>query len=181
MKRRAIFTTVLASALTLSVAASAAFVGAGDEDVSFLAEGTAGMKINGKAQSLKAVERNGDITFTVPVNNLKTGIGLRDRHLRGYLKADKHPNAILVVERSKLKLPDDKKEVRGSATGKFTVAGVTKPLKFTYKAKRTGSDFHVQALATVDIKDHDIEQPCWLKVCVDPDVKLKVKFKLRDQ
>ncbi|MBX3128317.1 MAG: YceI family protein [Polyangiaceae bacterium] len=181
MKRRALIASLLSAALTVSAIASAALVSAGDEDVTFLAEGTAGMKINGKASSLSAREHNGVLRITVPVGDLKTGIGLRDRHLRGYLKTDKNPNATLQIDRAKLKLPADGKELRSSATGQFTIAGVTKPLKFTYKAKRTGSDYHVQALATVDIRDHDIEQPCWLRVCVEPDVKLKVKFKLRDK
>jgi polyisoprenoid-binding protein YceI len=138
------------------------------------------MRIHGTAATLTADEADGKLTIKVPVDNLKTGIGLRDRHLKKDLETDKYPTATLQIERSKLSFPENDQEVSASATGSFTLHGVTKPLKFTYKALRTGSDYHVQALATVDIRDHGIEPPCYLGVCVDPTVKLKVKFKLRD-
>jgi len=178
-----VFRTFLSalSALTVSLAASAALEDAGDVDVRFLATGPAGMQINGQAQDLKAKEQDGKLALSVPVTNLKTGIGLRDKHLKKYLEVDKHPKATLEIDKSKLKLPEDGKKARGTATGNFTLHGVTKPLKFAYQAKRTGSDYHVQALASVDIRDHDVEVPCYLGVCVDPKVKLKVKFKLRDK
>ncbi|MBK9001258.1 MAG: YceI family protein [Myxococcales bacterium] len=169
------------AAISVSLAASAALEDAGDVEVRFLAVGPAGMKINGEASELKAKEKNGKVTLEVPVTNLKTGIGLRDKHLKKYLEVGKYPSATLEIDRSKLKFPENDKTVRASATGSFTLHGVTKPLKFQYKALRTGSDYHVQALATVDIRDHDVEVPCYLGVCVDPDVKLKVKLKLREK
>ncbi len=162
-------------------AALAKLADAGDIDVRFLATGPAGMKINGTGAALSASEADGKITIKVPVTNLKTGIGLRDKHLRKYLETEKYPDAELSVARSALKLPEDNQDVQSKGSGSFTLHGVTKTLPFNYKAKRTGSDYHVQALATVDIRDHGIEVPCYLGVCVDPLVKLKVKFKLRDQ
>lgn len=180
MKTARILLTTFA-ALTISLTASASFVDAGDHEVEFLATGPGGMKIKGEGEGLSASESGGKLKITVPVTNLKTGIKLRDRHLRKYLEADVHPNAILEVERSSLKLPGNDKEVESSATGNFTLHGVTKPVKFSYKANRTGSDYHVQGRASIDIKDFKVEQPCYLRVCVDTDVKLKVKFKLRDK
>jgi polyisoprenoid-binding protein YceI len=181
MTRRSILVTIVFSILTFSLVASARLVSAGDVDVRFLALGPAGMKINGKSGELNVEEKDGKIVHTAPLTNLKTGIGLRDKHLRGYLETDKYPNATLVVDKSKLTLPEDNKTSRGSATGQFTLHGVTKPLKFSYRAKRTGSDYHVQGLADVDIRDHKVEVPCYLGVCVQPVVKLKIKYKLRDQ
>lgn len=181
MKRNVLIASALAFGLAIPLGASAKFESAGDEDVRFLALGPAGMKINGKASDLTASESGGKLKIKVPVDDLKTGIGLRDKHLKKYIKSNTHKTAVLEVDRSKLKLPGDKKTVTGSATGSLTLAGVTKPLKITYKAKRTGSDFHVQGRATVDIRHHDIEVPCYLGVCVDPEIKLKVKFKLRDK
>jgi len=172
--------TVLAAS-TVSLAASATLEDAGDVDVRFLAKGPAGMKINGEGGDLTASEKGGKIKITVPVDNLKTGIGLRDRHLKKYLEAGTYKKATLVVERSALKFPGNDKTVRSKSKGEFTLHNVTKTLSFEYKALRTGSDYHVQALATVDIRDYGIEVPCYLGVCVDPDVKIKVKFKLREK
>jgi polyisoprenoid-binding protein YceI len=180
MSRRSNLVLVAASVLSISLVASAKLESVGDSELRALANGPAGMKIQTESGGLKTEEKDGKVTITAPLTNIKTGIGLRDKHLRNYLKTDKHPNATLVVERSKLKLPDDKKTTRGSATGKLTLNGVTKDHKFTYKAKRTGSDYHVQGLSEIDIRDYKIEVPCYLGVCVKPDVKIKVKFKLRD-
>ncbi|HEY3234180.1 MAG TPA: YceI family protein [Polyangiaceae bacterium] len=174
---------VLASSLAVLTAAwmaHARLVDAGDLDVGFLAVGPAGMKIRGSAPSLKANEQDKKIKVTVPVTNLETGIKLRNKHLRRYLEADKFPNATLVVGRGKLKFPEGEQSVEARATGDFTLHGVTKPLAFTYRAKRTGSDYHVQALADIDIRNFKVEVPCYLGVCVEPNIKLKVKFKLRE-
>ncbi len=179
-RRSVLAVAALAAASTLAGGAAARLVSIGTPAVSFQAIGPAGMKIDGTASQLTAAERDGKVVVTVPLTNLKTGISLRDKHLRGYLDTAHHPDATLSVERSKLKLPDDNQTVTASATGAFTLHGVTKPLAFTYRAKRTGSDYHVQALATVDIRRFGVEVPCYLGVCVKPDVKLKLHFKLRD-
>ncbi len=171
----------LAAVVSLSVAASAKFVDAGDEEILFQATGAVGAKIRGEGAGLRAREKDGKLTISVPLTNLKTGIGLRDRHLRRYLETDKFPEATLEVERTTLKLPENDKSVNASRKGDFTLHGVTKPIKFHYQANRTGSDYHVQALATIDITDFGIEKPCYLRVCAGTQVKLKVKFKLRDK
>jgi polyisoprenoid-binding protein YceI len=178
---KALVLAAAVAALTFSLAASAKLVGIGDNDVKFLALGPAGMKINGSAPTLKAEEKDDNLVVTVPVTDLKTGIGLRDKHLRGYLETSKYPTATLAVERSKLKIPENGKTVESSATGKLTLHGVSKDTKFKYQAKRTGSDIHVQGVVDVNILDHKIEKPCYLKVCVDPKIAVKVKFKLRDK
>lgn len=180
MKSARILLTAFA-ALTVSLSASASFVDAGDQDIQFQATATGGMRIRGEGSGLTASESGGKLKITVPVTNLKTGIGLRDRHLRKYLETSKYPEATLEVSRGKLKLPANDGSVESSATGDFTLHGVTKPVTFNYKANRTGSDYHVQGRATIDITNFKIEQPCYLGVCVDTEVKLKVKFKLRDK
>lgn len=167
-------------ALSIPLVASAELKDAGDVDVRFQATGPGGMKIKGEGDALTASEADGKLTIKVGVTKLKTGIALRDRHLRKYLETSKYPDATLVVARSALTLPEDNQEATGKATGELTLHGKTRSNAFSYKAKRTGSDYHVQGLTTIDLRDFDIEVPCYLGVCVDPEVKLKVKFKLRE-
>ena len=90
------------------------------------------------------------------------------------------PGGDAAIERSKLKMPADHQVAQASATGSFRLHGVTKRLEFKYRAKRMGSDYLVQGLTEVDIRDFGIEVPCYLGVCVHPKVKIKVKFKLRE-
>lgn len=179
--RKVSFVQGVVAALAISFAASAQLVDAGDVDVGFLATGPGGLHIRGSGDGLSAREEKGNVLIRVPVTNLKTGIALRDQHLRKYIDAKRHSHATLEISRSKLKFPADDKKSTGRATGTFTLHGVSRQLEFDYTAARTGSDYHVQALATIDITDYQIEQPCYLGLCVDTKVKLKVKFKLREK
>lgn len=178
---RRLIPLLVVTVLTSALVASAQLSSIGPATIEFLARGPAGMKINGTGSGLSVNETEGKLTITVPLTDLKTGIGLRDKHLRGYLHTDKHPNATLVLERSRLKSPADGQTAEAAASGNFTLNGVTKPLKFKYRAKRTGSDYHVQGVGEINIENHAVEQPCYLGVCVDPNVKFKASFKLRDK
>jgi len=183
MKHRSIIRqAALATTLVLSCAAfaHAALTGIGDSSTGFLAKGPGGLKIDGTGSGAKASEAGGILTITAPVNKLKTGMSLRDDHLKKAINADKHPNATLAVPRTSLQFPEDGKAVTSSATGKFTLNGVTKDLKFDYKVTRTGSDYHVQGHSKLDITNFNIEKPCYLGVCVEKDVEIKVKLKLRE-
>lgn len=179
--RRILAAGGLLAGLTVALAAHAEFVAAGDIDVKFQAKGPAGLKINGHGASLTATEKDGNVEFVAALDGLKTGIGKRDEHLKKTLEVDKYKHAKLVVPRSAVKLPEDQKSIEGKTTGTFTLHGQSKKVPVEYKVKRTGSDYHVQGLTTIDIEDFGIEQPCYLGVCVDPNVKVKVKIKLRDK
>lgn len=181
MTRRAFaFVTAIATTMLLCTGAFARLVGIGKPSVRFLAVGPAGLKIDGHSSLLSAEENKSVIEVTTPLTHLYTGISLRDHHLRGYLETDKYPSATLAVSRSALKLPQDRQTIEAQATGRFTLHGVSRSVPFRYKALRTGSDYHVQGLMQIDIRDYKVEVPCFLGVCVHPVVKIKVKFKLRE-
>jgi polyisoprenoid-binding protein YceI len=166
--------------LTCALAANAALTSVGESTSGFRAVGPGGLKIDGTGKGVKASEAGGILTIVAPVNDLKTGMSLRDDHLKKAIHTDKHPTATLAVPRASLQFPEDGKSVTGSTTGKFTLNGVTKDLKFEYKVTRTGSDYHVQGKAQIDITAFKIEKPCYLGVCVEKDVQIKVQLKLRE-
>lgn len=167
--------------LSYTLVATARLASIGESTSRFQAVGPAGLKINGSASQVSVAETDGRLTASVSLRDIKTGIGLRDRHTKKYLKVDAHPTTTLTIERAKLTFPADQKSAAGNATGDYILAGVRKPLAFQYDVKRTGSDYHVTARAVVDIRQHGIETPCYLGVCVDPNVKIIVSFKLREQ
>ncbi|HSC88764.1 MAG TPA: YceI family protein [Polyangiaceae bacterium] len=160
--------------------AQAAFEGLGAGELEFRAAGPAGLTIDGEGSGITLHEEAGFLILTAPLAQLKTGISLRDDHLRKALDTKTYPTARLTVERTKLKLPADNQEYEGTAVGQLTLHGVTKPTQFAYKAKRTGSDYLVQGRFEVDITQFNIEVPCYLGVCVDKTVKVKAKLKARD-
>jgi polyisoprenoid-binding protein YceI len=180
MKRLFVPALVLLST-TFAVAALARFELIGDSEIQFQAVGPAGLTINGTASSLSGKEEKDSIVLTTSAKGLKTGIGLRDRHLRKYINADKHSEISFRVKKSALEVPEDRKEVESQAKGVLTLNGQTKPVSFVYKAKRTGSDVHVQGRGEIDIEKFGIEIPCYLGVCVERTVKVKAKFKLRGE
>ena len=184
MKRHArrMLSAVTLAGLTFALAAQAAFTGAGDTDVRFQAVGPAGLTIDGEGTGLTVSEEGGKVKMVAALTGLKTGMALRDKHLKNYLHVDQHPQATLVVDRGSLKLPGDNEVVESTATGQFTLNGQTQAVPFTYRAKRTGSDFHVQGLATNTQAKHDLKL-CKLgdTICFGYTVDLKDKFKLRQE
>jgi len=149
-------------------------------DVKFHATGPFGMKIDGAMNNLSVSEEGDKLVLKVDLANLKSGNDTRDEHFQGYLK---QKVAKLEVAKSAINFPADKEEKGGEATGTFTLNGKTdKNFKVKYKAKRTGSDYHVQGLATITLAKHDLKL-CKLgdTICVGDTVDLKVKFKLRQE
>jgi polyisoprenoid-binding protein YceI len=168
--------------LTVALAASAdTYDVVGKPDLGFTAVGPGGLKINGTTDTLKAFEDGGKLVFKASMTNIKTGIGLRDNHTKKYLEADQWPDASLTVDKSAIKMPEDGKKSSGSAPGKFRLHGVTRDVKVNYTAEKSGADYAVEGHFTVNIIDHKIEKPCYLGVCVDTNVKVDAKFKLKQK
>ncbi len=147
----------------------------------FFATGPAGLQVEGHGSKLSVHEASDRVTVEVALDTLETGIDLRDEHLKEHLHAAQHPNAKLSVARSALTFPTSEAPVTGKAQGDFWLNGKSHAMSFTYQARRAGDRIQVQGLSSVDIRDHDIEVPCYLRVCVKPEVKLKVKFEVRDR
>jgi polyisoprenoid-binding protein YceI len=174
-------TATLAAVSFAAATASAQLVHVGEPLVAFMATGPGGLQIKGHTTKLSVRDMPDELEITVPVTQLETGIGLRDRHLREHLHAEQHPAAKLVVKRAALAFPRDQQVGQGQAQGDFWLNGQKHPIQFSYQADRSGAQYQVQALATVDIRHHGLEAPCYMKLCVEPLVKLKVKFSVQDQ
>lgn len=167
--------------LAVALSADAKLASIGTPKVQFQAIGPAGLVIDGWSADLSAAETDGQLVVNAPLTDLHTDNSLRDKHLRRYLEVDnkQYATAHLSVAVADLELPDEGKVVTGHAKGKFSMHGKERPVGFDYQAKRTGSDFHVQGKLEIDIRDYGVEVPCYLHICVKPDVKIKVAFKLR--
>jgi hypothetical protein len=153
----------------------------GAPEVHFLASGPAGFAINGKSDSLSGRQQGERLVFTASMTDLKTGLELRDKHLRDYLEADKFPTAKLAVDVTQLETPSDKGHVVAKRNVELTLHGVTKSVQVKYEAKRAGSDLFVEGQTEFDIRDFKVKVPCFAGVCVKPEVKVTVKFKMREK
>jgi polyisoprenoid-binding protein YceI len=172
--------THLASALLVSLAplaADASLSTSGGSSVTFHATGPAGMRIDGHTSDLSVADDAQNVTVTVPLRNLSTGIGLRDHHMRDkYLEVGRYPNAELVVRKSALRFPQGGSQTSGDATGTMKIHGRTASTTFHYSARRDGSIIHVTGTAQVDMRDYGIRVPSYLGITVKPNVGVDVQF-----
>jgi polyisoprenoid-binding protein YceI len=82
------------------------------------------------------------VKLEVPVASLRTGIDLRDQHLRSpmWLNADQHPTISFVSKKAR-RLDNDRWEV----TGDFTLHGVTRTLKTVVSVREIPGDLAKKA------------------------------------
>ena len=159
------------------VSEAEAYSASGTPDVQFTASGPAGLQIIGKTHDLSLREDGAQLVVRVPLANLDTGISLRNKHMREkYLEVERYPNAELTVARGALQVPESG-AAEGTADGSFTLHGVTKPAKFTYKVSRVApSRLHVSGALHVNFTEHGISVPSYLGITVKPDVDVQVSF-----
>lgn len=145
-----------------------------DGDVEFLAVGSPGfLKISGKGAKAvgTAAVTDGVATghFIVALEDLKTGIELRDKHMKEkYLETPKWRDAYLDLDAWKVT------DTSTKFSGKLTLKGVSKPVFGT-------AAFHdgvLRAEFEIDLKDFPVGVPSHLGVTVAEDVTVVAKLKV---
>ncbi len=102
---------------------------------------------------------NSEFYFQVELATIKTGIGLRDRHMREkYLETDTYPYASYKgkITNAEMITADS---IQVETNGEFTVHGITNQRNISGALVRTDSGWFVQAEFKVDLNDHNIEIP----------------------
>lgn len=182
MKSKLHLIHVLTAGVVLSIplTADAKLDGASDSAVQFSAAGPAGMAIVGKTSDLKVSDDGQNVTISVGLSSLSTGIGLRDKHMKEkYLQVQTYPSAELSVSRGALKFPSSG-PATGSAQGTMKIHGKTKGVTFNYTAKPDGGKISVSGTVHLNVADYGIEIPSYMGVTVKPDVDVSVQFSTKD-
>ncbi len=149
----------------------------GESSVTVLAHGPAGLRIEGRSSDVSLEEDASVLTFRVPIAPIETGIGLRDRHLRETLEAEKFPAAILWVSRSELTFPKEREPAEGTARGELTLHGQSRPVEVHYRAELgAGGITKVRGSVQLDMRAFEIKSPSYLGVTVAPEVEVKVEL-----
>jgi polyisoprenoid-binding protein YceI len=168
-----------ASLLGLSAGAQATLSAPTEQHVSFVASGPAGMKIEGSTSELSLADQGDNIVITVPLANLSTGIGLRDRHMRDkYLEVPKYPSATLSVARSALKVPSAGDKVQMDVPSTVTLHGQARPVTVHYEAKRDGATVLSHGSFRINMTDFGVVVPVYLGVTVKPEVDVSANFRV---
>lgn len=185
-RRSRLIVAVAVSSLTFSVIAFAALesLGSANYQVEAAAKPKIGprLEFDGKGPAT-AKEEGGKLVFKADLKKLD--MGNRTSHMKEDFEVSKHPTVTLSIDKSKLKMPDDKKKESDTVTGELELHGKKKPVKVKYSVARTGSDYHIKN-ATFSFKytDFGIKEICRFKgtICVEPSVTIKVpQMKLRDK
>ena len=178
MSSRLLAPLAVVTVLGLAVAAEAKLSAAGGQSVQFTAVGPAGLKIVGKSNSVAVDSDDKNITITVPLSNLDTGIGMRNTHMKDkYLETAKYPNAVLVVPKAGAGYPAGGS---GNAAGTLTLHGQTKPVTVHYDVKKEGAEYAVSGTAHINMTDFKIDQPSFAGATVKPDVDVAVSFRAKE-
>jgi polyisoprenoid-binding protein YceI len=177
--RNGFFVAVSPVLILFGVSAHAALSSPTNALVAFQAAGPAGLKIEGTTSDLKVAEEGPNVTISVPLANLTTGIALRDRHMRDkYLEVPKYPEGTLTIARSALKFPANGEKAAGDASGMLKLHGQTKAVSVHYDAKAEGGAFAVQGRFHINMTDFGINVPIYLGVTVKPDVDVSASFRV---
>jgi polyisoprenoid-binding protein YceI len=142
-----------------------------------VAHGPAGLRIEGRSAEVSVDDETSALVFRVPVAPIDTGIGLRNRHLREALEADRFPVATLHISRAGLKLPSEAAPlIDGLATGDLSLHGQTRAVSVHYLARRDSSVIHVKATLRLDMREFGIETTSYLGVGVAPEVEVEAEL-----
>ena len=164
---------LFASLLLLSSMARTALALERAGDVTVLARGPGGVRIEGKSREVSLAEDASALLFKVPLAPIDTGIGLRNRHLRESLEVDKFPDATLRVRRADLEFPKDGSPVESQVTGELVLHGHSRAVPVHYRAERTaGGLTRIAGSLRLDMRDFEIVPPSYLGVSVSPGVEV---------
>ena len=143
----------------------------------------------------KDITKNPKGKVIVNVASLKTGINLRDEHMRSadYLNTAKYPDATFVLTglKASKKSLDNTKPLNATATGKLTIHGITKqvsvPVTLVYfkEDKKTGSKqpgnlLRLKANFNVKLSDYNITVPQILFYKLDETVAINIDIVASD-
>ena len=161
-------------------------------------------KIVGVANGLNATVmiNKDDITkmpkgmVKVPIANIKTGIDLRDEHLRSkdWLNAEKYPYAefhLKAIKNPSSKSLENGQKVKATLVGTFSVHGksheIEVPAELTYfkesektKARAEGNLLVVDAEFKIKLSDYGVKIPSMVVGKVNEEVKISTNFVASD-
>ena len=101
--------------------------------------------------------------LTVPVESLKTGLDVRDKHMKKRFKPKKYPNIIIKNAKGSLK------SGKGSAT--IIITGIKKKISFQLKKLKNN---HIQVKFVLNLPDFKFEDINYKGVGVEDKVKAKI-------
>jgi polyisoprenoid-binding protein YceI len=118
----------------------------------------------------------------VPVASLKTGIRLRDEHMRKYIfqtPDGQVPDVRFTAEAVDCPRAESSNVYTCPLSGSLTVRGTSRPFAITLKATRHADSFRVAGDAKLALSAYEIERPSQFGVRTDDEVRIHLEFSVR--
>ena len=133
------------------------------------------LRDNGSGLQLQQLEA------VVTVGSLKTGIKLRDEHMRKYIFETPDGQAPDVrFSADTTECPKNGAGYACSAAGNLTIRGTSRPFTIELKVARNGEAFHVTGDGKVTLSTYGIERPSQFGVRTEDEVKIHLDVKARN-
>lgn len=149
-------------------------------EVRFLAKITGGSftatseKVQGSVR-LDPEKKTLTANITVPADSFRTGLALRDKHMReNYLEAKAHEEIVFSVDAQPIVLEAGKTT---TLRGHLQVKGVRRPIEVEVRIDEpTDEGFKATTTFPVDVTEYGIAQPSFKVVKMDPVVRATVEL-----
>ncbi len=123
---------------------------------------------------------NGDFHFEVALEDLDTGIGLRNRHMReNYLETKEYPLASFSGVIRDVQLKADSTYVI-NPSGTFQLHGVDQERTITVRATPVGDGYQITSEFVVKLEDHRIKVPSLMFMKINQNIRLSINFYLKE-
>jgi polyisoprenoid-binding protein YceI len=148
-------------------------------------------KVRGKSSALTGGTRLRDsasglqlehLEAVVPVASLRTGINLRDEHMRKYIfqTADRQlPDVRFSADAAECSPPDASGMYACVASGALSIRGMSRPFAMALKVTRDADLFRVRGDGTVALSTYGIERPSQFGVRTHDEVAIHLEFNAR--
>jgi polyisoprenoid-binding protein YceI len=143
-------------------------------------KGTAGIKFDATTSEVSFRDKDGVYTVFVRLQNLTTGIDLRDAHMRDkYLHVEKFPVVKLEVSKDALKKPAAGETVDVEGKGKLTLHGVTKDIAVKVHAACTKENVcDAVGKISLNFNDYGVTVDSYLGITLKPDVEIETTLQV---
>jgi len=139
---------------------------------------TGGTRLRDSASGLRLEQ----LEAVVPVASLRTGITLRDEHMRKYIfqTADGQlPDVRFSADKAECSLADTSGVYACVTSGALAIRGTRQPFAMALKVTRDADGFHVSGDGKVALSMYGIERPSQFGVRTDDEVKIHLELSAR--
>ena len=145
--------------------------------------------VHGKSTSLRAraqVQQSGDVfaieqmSASLPIKTITTGLGLRDQHMRKYIFTTNDgamPDLSFAADKADcVPATGGRGESICNISGRLAIRGIERPFTLALKVNRAGNGYRATGGTTVKLSTYGIPQPSQLGVTASDEVTLRVEF-----